>query len=120
VFGTNTMPIIKLSSTDRSHREAMSTFTGHNRLINMKLHRMSAPFFVENSTPSCMTQPQIRLSADENGRFTNLFRGKANCNSCHLDGRSTAPTPASGTAPSGEDYWSCGRHETGVHLLRLG
>jgi hypothetical protein len=33
----------------------------------------------------------------------NLFRGKANCNSCHLDGRSTAPTPATGTAPNGED-----------------
>jgi cytochrome c peroxidase len=32
-----------------------------------------------------------------------LFRGKANCNSCHLDGRSTAPTPATGTAPNGVD-----------------
>jgi cytochrome c peroxidase len=30
----------------------------------------------------------------------NLFRGKANCNSCHLDGRSTAPAP---TAPSSVD-----------------
>jgi cytochrome c peroxidase len=30
----------------------------------------------------------------------NLFRGKGNCNSCHLDGRSTAPSP---TAPSAED-----------------
>jgi len=30
----------------------------------------------------------------------NLFRGKANCNSCHLDGRSTAPSP---TAPGAED-----------------
>jgi cytochrome c peroxidase len=29
-----------------------------------------------------------------------LFRGKANCNSCHLDGRSTAPSP---TAPNAED-----------------
>ncbi len=34
-----------------------------------------------------------------------LFRGKANCNSCHLDGRSTAPTPPSpeGTAPDSVD-----------------
>ena len=30
----------------------------------------------------------------------NLFRGKGNCNSCHLDGRSTAPSP---TAPAAED-----------------
>src|SRR5438094_5816157 len=42
------------------------------------------------------------LSADEMAGY-NLFRGKANCNSCHLDGRSTAPTPANGTAPNGED-----------------
>jgi cytochrome c peroxidase len=35
----------------------------------------------------------------------NLFRGKANCNSCHLDGRSTAPTPPppEGDNPNGED-----------------
>ncbi len=31
---------------------------------------------------------------------TRLFRGKANCNSCHLDGRSTAPSP---TAPNAVD-----------------
>jgi cytochrome c peroxidase len=35
----------------------------------------------------------------------NLFKGKANCNSCHLDGRSTAPTPPppEGTAPNSTD-----------------
>ena len=35
----------------------------------------------------------------------NLFRGKANCNSCHLDGRSTAPTPPppEGRAPNSTD-----------------
>src|SRR5260370_7345892 len=34
-----------------------------------------------------------------------LFRGKGNCNSCHLDGRSTAPTPPppDGTSPNSED-----------------
>jgi cytochrome c peroxidase len=34
-----------------------------------------------------------------------LFRGKGNCNSCHLDGRSTAPTPPppDGTAPNAVD-----------------
>ncbi|QNI30888.1 hypothetical protein H7849_17440 [Alloacidobacterium dinghuense] len=39
------------------------------------------------------------LTADEKAGY-NLFRGKANCNSCHLDGRSTAPSP---TAPSARD-----------------
>jgi hypothetical protein len=34
-----------------------------------------------------------------------LFRGKANCNSCHLGGRSTAPTPPppDGKLPNSED-----------------
>ena len=40
-----------------------------------------------------------QLTADEKAGY-DLFRGKANCNSCHLDGRSTAPSP---TAPSSED-----------------
>jgi cytochrome c peroxidase len=39
------------------------------------------------------------LTADEEAGY-NLFRGKANCNSCHLDGRSTAPSP---TAPHSQD-----------------
>jgi cytochrome c peroxidase len=44
------------------------------------------------------------LTADEKAGY-DLFRGKANCNSCHLDGRSTAPTPAppEGTAPDSTD-----------------
>jgi cytochrome c peroxidase len=35
----------------------------------------------------------------------NLFKGKGNCNSCHLDGRSTAPTPPppEGNAPNSTD-----------------
>ncbi|MGI8770713.1 MAG: cytochrome-c peroxidase [Acidobacteriaceae bacterium] len=39
------------------------------------------------------------LTADEKAGYA-LFRGKGNCNSCHLDGRSTAPSP---TAPNSED-----------------
>ncbi len=39
------------------------------------------------------------LTADEQAGY-NLFNGKGNCNSCHLDGRSTAPSP---TATSAED-----------------
>jgi cytochrome c peroxidase len=39
------------------------------------------------------------LTADEKAGY-DLFRGKGNCNSCHLDGRSTAPAP---TAPGSED-----------------
>ncbi len=39
------------------------------------------------------------MTSDEMAGY-NLFRGKANCNSCHLDGRSTAPAP---TAPNAVD-----------------
>ena len=39
------------------------------------------------------------LTPDEAAGYA-LFNGKGNCNSCHLDGRSTAPSP---TAPSAED-----------------
>jgi cytochrome c peroxidase len=44
------------------------------------------------------------LTANEKAGY-DLFRGKGNCNSCHLDGRSTAPTPPppEGTAPNSED-----------------
>jgi cytochrome c peroxidase len=40
-----------------------------------------------------------KLTAKEKAGY-DLFRGKANCNSCHLDGRSTAPSP---TASASQD-----------------
>jgi cytochrome c peroxidase len=44
------------------------------------------------------------MTSDEAAGY-NLFRGKGNCNSCHLDGRSTAPTPPEpqGDAPNSVD-----------------
>jgi cytochrome c peroxidase len=44
------------------------------------------------------------MTSDEMAGYK-LFRGKGNCNSCHLDGRSTAPTPAppEGTDPNAVD-----------------
>jgi cytochrome c peroxidase len=41
----------------------------------------------------------VQLTPDEQAGYE-LFRGKGNCNSCHLDGRSTAPSP---TTTSSED-----------------
>jgi cytochrome c peroxidase len=52
------------------------------------------------------------LTAKEQAGY-NLFRGKANCNSCHLDGRSTAPSPTAtgaedtGTAASTAPLFTC-------------
>jgi len=116
VFGTNTMPI-KLSSTERSiasdvYAHWAQSLDQYETSPDVSAFSSKFDAFLHDPT----TNP---LSADEMAGY-NLFRGKANCNSCHLDGRSTAPTPANGTAPSGEDTGACGRHETGVHLLRLG
>jgi cytochrome c peroxidase len=48
------------------------------------------------------------MTADEMAGY-NLFRGKGNCNSCHLDGRSTAPTPPppDGTYPVDVESGNC-------------
>ncbi|MFL5265665.1 MAG: cytochrome-c peroxidase [Stellaceae bacterium] len=49
------------------------------------------------------------LTADEMAGY-NLFKGKGNCNSCHLDGRSTTLTPGqtdTGNAPGGEPVFTC-------------
>jgi cytochrome c peroxidase len=99
VFGTNTMPI-KLSSTDRSiasdvYAHWAQSLDQYETSPDVSAFSSKFDAFLHDPT----TNP---LTADEMAGY-NLFRGKANCNSCHLDGRSTAPTPANGKAPNGED-----------------
>ena len=56
---------------------------------------------------------KYKLTADEMAGFE-LFNGKGNCNSCHLDGRGTTLTPGqhdTSAAATGEPF---------VHLFRLG
>jgi cytochrome c peroxidase len=50
------------------------------------------------------------LTADEQAGYE-LFRGRGNCNSCHLDGRSTAPAP---TVKHGGTPGMVGGRDTGV------
>ncbi len=95
VFGTDTMPI-KLSSSDRAIANHVYDHWGQSLdqyEASPDVSAFSSKFdaFLHSAT----TTP---LSADEMAGY-NLFRGKANCNSCHLDGRSTAPTPP---PPEGE------------------
>ena len=104
VFGTNTMPI-KLSSIDRSI--ASDVYTHWAQSIDQyetspDVSAFSSKFDSYLAVQSGAATSGYMLTADELAGY-NLFRGKANCNSCHLDGRSTAPTPANGTAPNGED-----------------
>jgi cytochrome c peroxidase len=100
-FGSNTMPI-KLSPEDRARANDVydhwaQSLDQYEASPDVSAFSSKFDAFLHNPT----TNP---LSPDEMAGY-NLFRGKANCNSCHLDGRSTAPTPPppQGTAPSSED-----------------
>jgi cytochrome c peroxidase len=101
IFGTNTQPV-RLSPEDRTksnndynHWAQSVSFFERGDDVSPFTSKFDA--FLKSST----TNP---LSADEMAGY-NLFRGKANCNSCHLDGRSTAPTPPppQGSAPNSMD-----------------
>src|SRR5882724_10439644 len=96
VFGTNTMPI-KLSPEDRARANDVydhwaQSLDQYEASPDVSAFSSKFDAFLHDPT----TTP---LSADEMAGY-NLFRGKANCNSCHLDGRSTAPSP---TATSSTD-----------------
>jgi cytochrome c peroxidase len=95
-FGTNTMPI-KLSPEDRARANDVydhwaQSLDQYEASPDVSAFSSKFDAFLHDPT----TTP---LSADEMAGY-NLFRGKANCNSCHLDGRSTAPSP---TATSSTD-----------------
>jgi cytochrome c peroxidase len=97
VFGTNTMPI-RLSPDDRN--KATNVFNHWAQSLDQ--YETSPDVSAFSSKFDAYLHGDVTLSADEKAGY-DLFRGKANCNSCHLDGRSTAPTPANGTAPNGVD-----------------
>jgi cytochrome c peroxidase len=100
-FGSDTQPV-KLSPEDRSlsnddYNHWAQSVSFYERGADVSPFTSKFDAFLSNPT-------QFPLSADEMAGY-NLFRGKANCNSCHLDGRSTAPTPPppEGTAPNSSD-----------------
>jgi cytochrome c peroxidase len=101
IFGSDTQPV-KLSPEDRTrsnndydHWAQSVSFLERSSDVSPFTSKFDAYLFNSTTTP---------LTADELAGY-NLFRGKANCNSCHLDGRSTAPTPPppQGTAPGSTD-----------------
>ena len=98
-FGSNTQPV-RLSPDDRTrsnndydHWAQSISFFERGDDVSPFSSKFDA--FLANS---------YTLTPDEQAGY-DLFRGKANCNSCHLDGRSTAPTPPppEGMAPHGMD-----------------
>src|SRR6266704_3357627 len=101
VFGMNTMPI-KLSPADRSI--ANDVYDHWAQSLDQYETSPDVSAFSSKFDAFLGDPATFPLFADEMAGY-NLFKGKANCNSCHLDGRSTAPTPPppEGTAPNSED-----------------
>ena len=97
IFGSNTQPV-RLSPEDRTRSDNDYNHWAQSISFFERGDDVS-PF---SSKLDAFLKGAYTLTSDEMAGY-NLFRGKANCNSCHLDGRSTAPTPANGTAPNGMD-----------------
>jgi len=101
VFGTDTMPI-KLSPVDRAIANHVYDHWGQS--LDQYEASPDVSAFSSKFDAWLFNSTAFPLSADELAGY-NLFRGKGNCNSCHLDGRSTAPTPPppQGEAPNSTD-----------------
>jgi cytochrome c peroxidase len=96
---------IALSALDRTkanniydHWGQSISFLEHSHDISPFTSKFDA-FLVNNYT----------MTADEMAGF-NLFNGKGNCNSCHVDGRSTTLAPGTtdtGDEPGGQPIFTC-------------
>jgi cytochrome c peroxidase len=93
-FGTATP--IQISPADRTTANQVYAHWGQSISAYEESPNVS-PF---SSKFDAFLKGKATLTADEMAGY-NLFNGKANCNSCHLDGRSTAPSTQ--LAPNGVD-----------------
>ena len=93
-FGGNTTPV-NLSEVDRVRSDEVYNHWGQA----LDAYEQSVGVSAFSSKFDAFLKSKYTLTADEKAGY-DLFRGKGNCNSCHLDGRSTAPAP---TAPTSED-----------------
>jgi len=99
IFGSSATPI-QLSPGDRNRANSVYDHWGQS----ISFYEASPDVSAFSSKFDAFLAGKYTFTADEMAGYK-LFRGKANCNSCHLDGRSTAPTPPppEGTAPTSED-----------------
>jgi cytochrome c peroxidase len=99
VFGGNPTPLA-LSPADRT--KATHAYNAWGLSIDEYENSVGVSAF--SSKFDAFLAGTYMLTPNEMAGY-NLFKGKGNCNSCHLDGRSTAPTPPppEGTAPHGID-----------------
>jgi cytochrome c peroxidase len=98
-LGGNTTPV-SLSPADRT--KANNDY--NDWALSLAAYEQSTSVSAFTSKFDAYLAGKYKLTSDEAAGYA-LFRGKGNCNSCHLDGRSTAPTPPppEGTAPNGTD-----------------
>ncbi len=87
VFGTDTTPV-KLRPEDRVLANRVFDNWGQSLDFFEKSKEVS-PF---TSKFDAFLASKATLTADEMAGY-NLFKGKGNCNSCHVDGRGTTLTP---------------------------
>ncbi len=99
IFGGSATPVA-LSPADRTRSNDVYNEWGLS--LSAFEHSLSVSPFT--SKFDAYLAGKYKLTAKEKAGY-DLFRGKGNCNSCHLDGRSTAPTPPppEGTAPNSTD-----------------
>src|SRR5260370_15961471 len=99
VFGGSATPV-QLSAADRTRSNDVYDHWGQS----IDAYEQSVQVSAFSSKFDAFLKNKYTLTGDEKAGY-DLFKGKGNCNSCHLDGRSTAPTPPppEGTAPNSED-----------------
>jgi cytochrome c peroxidase len=86
-FGTNVTPV-RLSPSDRT--KANRVYDNWGQSISFYESSMGVSPFT--SKFDAFLKGTATLTPDEMAGY-NLFKGKGNCNSCHLDGRGTTLTP---------------------------
>jgi cytochrome c peroxidase len=90
VFGTDTMPV-KLSPEDRVKSNRVFDNWGQS-LDAFEKSKEVSPF---TSKFDAFLKGTATLTPDETAGYS-LFRGKAACNTCHVDGRGSTQTPGTG------------------------
>jgi cytochrome c peroxidase len=105
-FGSNTTPVA-LSAVDRT--KATNVFNHWGQSLSFLERSPDISPFNSKFDYFLKGTPGVTLTADEMAGYK-LFNGKGNCNSCHLDGRSTTLTPGqtdTGTTASVQPLFTC-------------
>jgi cytochrome c peroxidase len=97
IFGSNTEPI-PLSPSDRQRANTVFDQWGYS----LEAYEHSQNISAFSSKFDAFLAGKYTMTADEKAGF-NLFNGKGNCNSCHLDGRGTALMPGQADTSTAAD-----------------